>query len=208
MTKFKKTFATKVAISFFFAAIFSLSLYIIGYEKILYYTSLINTTAVNKFSVEEKDVSFNKEANRLVSYPDYGAKFATLIIPAIDLNLPIFHGDSLQIMRSAVGHYAGSWFPGENATVLLAAHNTPGFFQRIEELQVDDEIKIVATYGTFTYHIYETKIVNEDDMNAFPFQSKKEILILYTCYPINRSVIGRKTERYVVYAIKTGESYE
>lgn len=204
----KKTFATYVAISFFFAAIFSLTLYIFGYEKILYYTSLINTTAINKLSVEKKDIVFNKEAKRLISYPDYGEKFANLIIPAIELNLPLFHGDSLEIMRHAVGHYAGSYFPGENATILLAAHNTAGYFQKLDKLKVGDEITIKATYGTFTYKVDSYKVVSEKDKEAFPFQKEKELLIMYTCWPINRSVVGRKTERYVVYAYKVGETYE
>ena len=37
------------------------------------------------------------------------------------LELPIYHGDTLKILRKGVGHYAGSYFPGENGTVLLAA---------------------------------------------------------------------------------------
>lgn len=208
MKENKKTFATYVAISFFFSAIFSLIIIFLAYEKISYYTSLINTTAVNKLNVEEKDIEFNMEAKRLISYPDYGKKFANLIISKIDMDLPIFHGDSLEIMRHAVGHYAGSWFPGEGATILLAAHNTAGYFQKIDKLEIDDEIIIKATYGTFTYKVIKTDIVNEKDEKAFPFQKDEELLIMYTCYPINRSVIGRKTDRYVVYATKVGESYE
>lgn len=208
MKQNKKTFATLVAISFFFAAIFLSIVYLFFYNEIEFYTSLINTTTVNKLAQSDNDIVFNKESKRLISYPDYGKKFASLIIPAINMNLPLYHGDSLEIMRHAVGHYAGSYFPGEGATILLAAHNTAGFFQKIDELKVGDEIIIKATYGTFTYKVDSYKVVNEKDEEAFPFQKEKELLIMYTCYPINRSVVGRKTERYVVYASKVGETYE
>ncbi len=202
-----KTFATYVAISFFFASFFSLLITVIFYEKINYYISLINTTAVKEFSVE-KEIVYNKEANMLLDYPDYGKKYANLIIPSIDMNLPVFHGDNLTILKSAVGHYAGSYFPGEGGTVLLAAHNTKGFFQRIEELKIGDDITIETTYGIFKYKVENMKVVKETDLDAFPFQKERELLIMYTCYPINRSIVGRKTERYVVYAYRVGDNNE
>ena len=44
------------------------------------------------------------------------------------------------------------------------------------------------------------KVVKETDLEAFPIQHDHELLIMYTCWPINRSVVGRKTQRLVVYA--------
>lgn len=207
MLKKVKTFATYVAISFFFTAIFSLLITVFFYEKINYYITLINTTTVKEYNVE-KEIVYNKEAKRLIEYPDYGKKYANLIIPSIDMNLPVFHGDNLTILKSAVGHYAGSYFPGEGGTVLLAAHNTKGFFQRLEELKKGDEITIDTIYGTFKYSVDSYKVVKETDLEAFPFQKERELLIMYTCYPINRSVVGRKTERYVVYAYRIGDNNE
>ena len=48
------------------------------------------------------------------------------------------------------------------------------------------------------------KVVKETNLAAFPIQHDHELLIMYTCYPINQSVVGRKTKRYVVYAKKVG----
>ena len=206
LKQFIKSFATNVAISFFLASFFIVIIYFLGNEKIEYYTALINTTAVNVFSVEEeKEIVYNLEAKRLINYPDYGKKYANLIIPSIDLNLPVFHGDSLKILRTAVGHYAGSYFPGEGGTIILAAHNTAGFFQKLDQINVGDVITIEAIYGTFKYQVDSYKVVKETDLESFPIQKDRELLIMYTCYPINRSVIGRKTERYVVYAYKVGD---
>ena len=206
LKQFIKSFATNVAISFFLASFFIVIVYFLGNEKIEYYTALINTTAVNAFSVDkETEAVYNFEAKRLITYPDYGKKYADLIIPSIDLNLPLFHGDSLKILRKAVGHYAGSYFPGEGGTILLAAHNTAGFFQKLDQIKVGDIITIKASYGTFEYKVDSMKVAKENDEESFPIQKEKELLIMYTCYPINKSVIGRKTERYIVYAYKVGE---
>ena len=204
-----KAFAINIAISFFFASVFVLVFYAFFYDKTTYYTNLINTTAIsgNKTS-EEKEIVLNKDSKRLTDYPAYGKKYATLKISAIDLELPLYYGDTLSILRYGVGQYAGSYFPGEGGTTIIAAHNTTNFFARVEELKVNDEIIIEASYGTFKYRIDSYKVVNENDLDAFPIQDEKELLILYTCYPINRSVIGRKTDRYVIYASLVGDSYE
>ena len=207
MTNIKKIIANKIAISFFISSIIILMIYVFLFNKISYYTSIINTTAIN-INKKNTITKYDKENKRLIGYPTYGEKYADLLVNTIDLNLPIYHGDSLTILKSGVGHYAGSYFPGEGGTVILAAHNTKGFFNRFEEIQLDDIVTISANYGTFKYKVYDTKIVNETDLDAFKIQDKEERLIMYTCYPINKSIIGRKTKRYVVYAKLVGENYE
>ena len=204
-----KTVATSVAIAFFFTAIFVLVYYYVVEPYVSKYINLINVTAVKKKSSnEEVNTTYNIDAKRLINYPKYGSKYATLKIDSIDLKLPVYHGDNLKILRHGVGHYAGSYFPGENGTVIFAAHNTKGFFNKLDQVKNKDKIIIEATYSKFEYEVYDSKIVHETDLDAFKIQHDEEILILYTCYPINRSVVGRKTKRYVVYARKVGHVNE
>lgn len=202
-----KKFASHIAISFFFTAIFVLCFYFFLDEKISKYTSIINVAAVGSSNIT-REIKYDFELKKIIEYPSFGSKFANLIIPKIDLNLPIYQGDNLRILSYGVGHYVGSYFPAEGGSIILPAHNTAGFFQRIDELQKNDIIKIETTYGTFNYKVGNYKVVDEKDLDSFPVQKEKEMLILYTCYPINRSIIGRKTKRYVVYADKVGEQDE
>ena len=106
-----KTVATNVAIAFFFTAIFVLLYYYIVEEKLSLYINLINKTAVKNVE-EERTTSYNFETSKLLNYPQYGKKFATLNIKSIGMDLPIYHGDNLKILRYGVGHYAGSYFQG------------------------------------------------------------------------------------------------
>ena len=198
-----KTVATNVAIAFFFTAIFVLLYYYIVEEKLSLYINLINKTAVKNVE-EERTTSYNFETSKLLNYPQYGKKFATLNIKSISMDLPIYHGDNLKILRYGVGHYAGSYFPGENGTIILAAHNTNGFFNKLDKIKKGDKVIIKANYAGFEYEVYDMKVVSEKDLNAFKIQHEEERLIMYTCYPINRSIVGRKTKRYVVYAKKVG----
>ena len=203
-----KTVAINIAIAFFFTAIFVLCYYYIVEEKVSFYINVINTTAAPKGGEDDKETTYIFEASKLLNYPKYGRKFATLNIKSIDMNLPIYHGDSLKILRHGIGHYAGSYFPGENGTIILAGHNTNGMFNKLDKINKGDKVTIKATYATFEYEVYDMKVVKETNLNAFKIQHDEERLIMYTCYPINRSIVGRKTKRYVVYAKKVGVSNE
>ncbi len=198
----KKAFVTYVAISFLFASLFILMVYFGLNSKIVRYTSLINTVAIKK-SDKDKAVSFDKIKKKLTSYPVYGTKYANIKISKIDLSLPVYFGDNMEILSHGVGHYAGSYFPGEGGTIIYAGHNNRGYFDKILNLEKDDKIIVETGYGNFEYKVDKTKIVNENDLSAFSVQSEKEELILYTCYPLG---VGHKTERFLVYAY--GDNYE
>lgn len=193
----KKAFATYVAISFLFVSVFIVALYF-GFNKtIKEYTNLINTVAIKR-SDKAREISFNKVNKKLEVMPAYGDKYGNILIDSINLNLPLYYGDNTEILSYGIGHYAGSYFPGEGGSIILAGHNDPGYFERLSEVKEGDKVTIEANYGTFKYKVESTKIVNENDLESFPIQTDRELLILYTCYPKG---IGHKTERFVVYAV-------
>ncbi len=206
--KIIKTFATNVAISFFFAAIFVFTTYMLFDKKINHYASLVNSFAIKQSSSKEKKTTYDLASKSLINRPLYGKKFATLKIPEINMSLSVYHGDTLDIMRYGVGHYGGSYFPGETGTIILAAHNDVGFFHEIDRLVEGSKITIEADYGTFEYEVDSYKVVKETDLDAFTIQEDEEKLIMYTCYPIRHGVVGRRTERYVVYAHRVGDTNE
>ena len=202
----KKKFAINVAISFFFAAIFVVVFYFFIEKKVASYVSLINTAAV-KSSIEEKIATYDLAKKKLIAYPKFGKKYATIEIPNIKLNLPVYYGDTKKILKLGVGHYNGSYFPGENGTIIYAAHNDPGYFHELDKVKINDRIIIKTSYGTFNYEVFKTTIVKETDLSAFEISHNEEVLLMYTCWPINRNVFGRKTQRLVVYAKKVGDSF-
>ena len=80
----------------------------------------------------------------------------------------------------------------------MMGHIYNKFLGKLPKAKVGDTIQINADYGQFEYTIYNIEIVEETDTNKLPIQDKEEILMLYTCWPINN--IGYTTKRYVVYA--------
>ena len=96
------------------------------------------------------------------------------------------------------GHSSGSYFPGEGGSIIYMGHNSKDVFRRFSELEIGDKILVTTSYGEFEYEIYEYKIIHETDLEELPIQKEKEVLMVYTCYPLNN--IGYAYQRYVVYA--------
>lgn len=134
----------------------------------------------------------------LLHKPIYGTQYATIKIPSIDVNLPLYYGEGLDLLKNGIGQDSNSFFPGEGGTILCMGHNFKSFLARLPETKNGDKIQIETSYGTFEYTIYQSKIVHETDLGAAPIQQEKEMLIIYTCYPINN--IGHAYQRYLVYA--------
>ena len=142
--------------------------------------------------------TIDETEGKLKDYPEYGAKYANIKIEKIDVDLPVFFGDDLDILKNGVGHSTGSYFPGEGGSIIYMGHNSEDVFRRFSELNIGDKIEIITSYGVFEYEIYNYKIINETDLEELPIQKEKEILMIYTCYPLHN--IGYAYQRYVVYA--------
>ena len=193
-----KGIAKNFAVSFFFVAFFAFLFFLFGEKQIKPYFSLASNLSYSTIKKENTDISFDSVQKRLLDYPNYGTIWATLKIPTLNLELPVYHGDTLDLLRYGVGHLAGSYFPGEGGSIVYMGHNSRKVFRRFSELQIGDSIKVTTSYGEFNYKIYDMQLINETETDKLPIQKEKEILMVYTCYPFNN--IGYATQRYVVYA--------
>lgn len=182
-------------------------IFILGMIKILFGAQietafmLANKVSINVDSNKDntnQETKIDSEKKTLENYPEYGTQYATIEIPRIDANLPVYFGDTLEILKKGVGHSSGSYFPGEGGSILYMGHNSKKVFRRFSELQIGDEIKVTTTYGEYNYKIYDMQLINETELEKVPIQKDEEILMVYTCYPFNN--VGYATQRYVVYA--------
>ncbi|ATH94171.1 hypothetical protein ACH95_04960 [Bacillus glycinifermentans] len=128
--------------------------------------------------------------------PKFGEAVGILEIPKINAELPIVEGTDADDLEKGVGHYKGSYYPNENGQIVLSGHRDT-VFRRTEELKKGDRLKVLLPYGSFSYEIKKTKIVDKSDMSIITLQHDKEELILTTCYPF--SYIGHAPKRYIIY---------
>lgn len=165
--------------------------------------TLVNKVSINTDTKAEPaetiiSTDTNTDKNTIKNYPEYGTQYATIEIDKIGVNLPVYYGDTLEILKKGVGHSSGSYFPGEGGSIIYMGHNSKKMFRRFSELQKGNEIKVTTSYGEYVYKIYDMQLIKETELDKLPIQRDKEILMVYTCYPFNN--VGYATQRYVVYA--------
>ena len=146
------------------------------------------------------EIKFDTEKSIITNYPEYGSRYGNIKIESLDINLPLHYGDKLSILKNGVGQSSGSYFPGEGGSIICMGHNTKAFLYKLPQIKKGAIIEVETTYGTFKYKVDNTKIVNMYNVDELPIQKDEEVLMLYTCYPVNG--LGHKTDRFVVYAKK------
>lgn len=55
----------------------------------------------NKQDIKPIEIDENK---KIKNYPEYGTKYATIEIPKINVDLPVYFGDTLEVLKKGVGH--------------------------------------------------------------------------------------------------------
>ena len=198
LVKLIKATIIDLIVALLVTAILYLALELFLGQEINMVLGIVNTISVDTSNKSNKQTEYDKASNKLKVYPEYGTQYATIEIPDIDVNLPVYFGDTLEILKKGVGHSSGSYFPGEGGSIIYMGHNSKKMFRRFSELQIDDTITVKTNYGEFKYQIYDMQIVEETDTDKLPVQTDEEVLMIYTCYPFNN--IGYATQRYVVYA--------
>ena len=159
------------------------------------YADMISINTNNKII---KDIKFDVEKKTITSYPEYGTRYANIKIESLDINLPLYYGDKLAYLRYGVGQTSGAYFPGEGGSIICMGHNNRNYLYDLPKIEKDAIIEIQTSYGEFKYKVYNTKIINMHQVDELKIQKEEEILMLYTCYPVN--TLGDKKDRFVVFA--------
>lgn len=108
-------------------------------------------------------------------------------IPKIDINLMLVEGVTRQALKFAVGHMPGTAMPGEVGNCALAGHRSYTFgeyFNRLDEVEVGDEIQITRGKETYTYKVYESFLVEPTEVWVTEPIEDKKIVTLITCHPV------------------------
>ncbi len=196
--KIGKAAIISIIVALLFSLIVVVAIKVAVGDKIKLAMSLINSMSMQATETKQEEIVMSTEKNRLETYPAFGTKYGTIEIDSINLKLPVYRGDTNEILRVGVGQFDGSYFPGEGGSIIYAAHNTAKFFRNLPTVKVGDKIKITTDYGEFNYKVYDTQVIHMSEEEKLPIQDEEEILMVYTCYPVTG--VGHKTHRFVVYA--------
>lgn len=122
-------------------------------------------------------------------------------IPKINVNLPIYHGTSDEVLSVGVGHVYGSSLPvgGINTRSILTGHRglpNAKLFTRLDEVVEGDLFFVKVLNKTLAYKVSDIMVIEPEDVDSVDIVEGKDLVSLITCTPY-----GLNTHRLVV----TGE---
>lgn len=120
-------------------------------------------------------------------------------IPRIDLRAPIAEGADLDTLRFAIGHMESTTALGKVGNSVIAGHRSHSFgiyFNRLDEMQMNDEIIVETGNETITYVVYDILLVEPNDVSVLKNSSSYRVLTLVTCDPVYNP-----THRLIVHAV-------
>lgn len=130
---------------------------------------------------QQKKASLDTEANR-------SKAIAVIKIAKIKLNLPVLEGATQANMKYAAAHLKETDTLGEQGNAAIAAHRakTKGrLFNRLNEIEVGDEIVVEVGSQTYVYETDKISIVKPTDVSVLKRGTGDEaMLTLITCEPI------------------------
>ena len=126
---------------------------------------------------------------------------ATVKIPSIDVNLPIYHGTETATLDKGVGHLFGTALPvgGESTHTVLTGHTGLGnatMFDQLTSVKMGDYFYIETAGRHLKYQVTDIRVVLPHETESLNKVEGKDLATLITCTPY-----GVNTHRLLV----TGE---
>ncbi|MFA7673623.1 MAG: class D sortase [Clostridia bacterium] len=132
----------------------------------------------------------------VVSYPVKGDVIGSLLIPSLDIEVPIIEGTEADELARGVGHFIQSVLPGEEDNCVLSGHRDT-IFMKLGGILIGDQVIVKTAAGIFVYEVSGTRIVDKDDKTVI-VPTDTAVLTLTTCYPF--IFVGAAPDRFIVTA--------
>lgn len=129
-------------------------------------------------------------------------------IPCINVELPIYHGTSAEVLNIAAGHLEGSSFPidGTDVHAVISAHRglpAAKLFTDLDKLVVGDIFTITILNEVYSYEVEKQLIVEPYEMDKLEIIPDKNYVTLVTCTPY-----GVNTQRMLIRSHQIETVYE
>lgn len=135
-----------------------------------------------------------------LNYYNTSDSFGYLLIPKINLTIPIYHGLSDGVLQVGSGHSDTSSLPigGDSTHSVLSGHSgmlNMRAFDDIRELKEGDifGVKILGDY--YCYKVYSIETVDPEELSSLNIQKGRDLCTLVTCTPY-----GINNKRLLVHA--------
>lgn len=163
--------------------------------------------------VKDKKVKGDYEA---ALNPDGNGVMGTIEIPKIDVNLPIFHGTSEEVLQKAIGHLEQTSLPigGPGTHAVFSGHRglpSAKLFTDLDQMKEGDVFYIHVLDETLAYQVDQITVVEPNNLEDLAIVAGEDHVTLVTCtpYSINtHRLLVRGTRIPYEEAEKTGQKSE
>ena len=179
----------------------------IARTSILIGTCLLTWTGVDSLRAAANQRQYlrtlqNAGAPRIPAHaPALGAPIGWLEIPRVGVSGAVVHGDTEDLLKTAIGHLPDTPLPWQAGNSALAAHRD-SLFRRLKDVRSHDVVRLATPHGTFEYRVRETLVVDPEDLWVLD-PTPARTLTLITCYPFN--YVGSAPRRFIVRAESSTE---
>lgn len=109
-------------------------------------------------------------------------------IPAINVDLPIYHGTSEKVLKKAVGHLEGSTMPigGQGTHAVLTGHTGlthAKLFTDLVDVVEGDQFYLTILGRTLAYQVDQIKVIKPEHTEDLKIVSGQDYCTLMTCTP-------------------------
>ncbi len=152
-------------------------------EAYLDYARHLTTEQGSEISTEVTTAVQAEATTQAVTVPEN--MLGVIIIDKIDLKAPLAEGTDNKSIRYALGHFKDTAMPGETGNFAVAGHRSYTFgeyFNRLDELEKGDIIKVIYGGSTYNYEVDESFVVEPEQVEVLESGDKAEITLV-TCTP-------------------------
>lgn len=137
-------------------------------------------------SGDEDTVSGNTAYSELLKLND--GQMGYIVIPTINVNLPIYHYTDDEVLRVGIGHIENSSLPvgGASTHCLLTGHSGLAgaeLFTNLEKLKTGDKFYIKTLDTVLCYEVDRISVVLPNDNSELKITEGKDLVTLITCTP-------------------------
>jgi len=123
-------------------------------------------------------------------------------IDKLNLELPIYHGVSKEVLQIGVGHLPGTSLPvgGESTHAVLSGHRglpSAKLFTDLNEMEVGDTFTVTVLDRVYTYEVDQIKVVLPSETSDLQIVKGEDHCTLMTCTPY-----GINTHRLLVRGVR------
>lgn len=159
-----------------------------------------NEQLSNVISVEEAQ---EEDTITYLDMVDAGMSMGYIVIPKIDVNLPIYSGIEEESLRRGVGHLEQSSYPlgGESTHCVLTGHRglpSALLFTDLDKLEIGDEFYLHVLDDVLAYRVDQIKVVEPNESGDLEIIEGMDYCTLVTCTPY-----AVNTHRLLVRGIRT-----